>query len=263
MGASWIDLFAAALSGGIVVKLLDYLYLEYRRRKEASDISQHIVDRHLDPVLKAADELVGKIRSLAQHDFVEFKDYHNLEDDQSASVELTNFYYLFGQFWARVQILRMEGLYVNLAAVEPGRKLKSFLDTLETRKIRLVNRPLQRGMGESLIQQNSNNLSTLTYYEFVQLYRSDENIQKWFQPLQNCVKQISHTRNRQNLLVYGVVLHSLIDTLDPEHHITQNRPSWPNKLTKKSRRDLKFRIFNIYLPCISDKDKYVEQRINS
>lgn len=257
MGVSLLDLGVAALSGGVVVKVLDYLYMEYGRRREATETSQQIVNRHLDPVLKAADELVGKLRSLAQHDFVEFNDYPELKNGLAANIELTNFLYLFGQFWARVQILRIEGLYVNLAADEKGKKLKSFLDTLETRGVRVVDRPRQRGMGESLIEQRGNYLSALTYHQFVQHYRLQETIREWFEPLQNRVLQISHSQHRQQLLVYGAVLHALIDTLDPEHLITQARPSWPNKLTKKSRRDLKFRIFKIYLPFVSKIDKYV------
>lgn len=247
----------ASLGGGLVVKIADLIYLEYQRRREASETSQQIVNRHLDPVLKAADELVGKLRALALHDFVEFKSHAAPKEGQSASIELTNFLYLFGQFWARVQILRIEGLYVNLAANEKGKRLKSFLDTLETRGVRVVDRPCQRGMGESLIEQRGNSLSALTYHQFVQHYRSDGTFREWFEPLQNRVLQISHTQHRQELLLYGSVLHALIDTLDPEHLITQDRPSWSNKLTKKSRRDLKFRIFKNYLPFVSNINKYV------
>jgi hypothetical protein len=257
MVVSWLDLLGASFGGGLVVKFADFIYLEYRRRREASETSQQIVNRHLDPVLKAADELVGKLRSLAQHDFKEFKDHSEPRNNLASNIELTNFLYLFGQFWARVQILRIEGLYVNLAADEKGKKLKSFLDTLETRGVRVVDRACQRGMGESLIEQRGNCLSAITYHQFVQHYRSDGTIREWFEPLQNRVVQIRHTQHRQQLLVYGVVLHALIDTLDPEHLITQDRPSWPNKLTKKSRRDLKFRIFKIYLPFVSKIDKYV------
>jgi|SRR3972149_7654515 len=259
MTTSWLDLLGAAFGGGLVVKVLDLLYMEYRRHRESSETAQQIVNRHLDPVLKAADELVGKLRSLAEHDFVEFKHYPKLENGLVANIELTNFLYLFGQFWARVQILRSEGLYVNLAANESGKKLKSFLDALESRRVQVVDRPCQRGMGESLIQQRGNYLSALTYHKFVQHYRSHTTIREWFLPLQNLIEQIRHTKHGQHLLIYGVVLHALIDTLDPKHLVTQDRPSWPNKLTKRSRRDLKFRLFKIYLPFVPNINKYVGQ----
>jgi hypothetical protein len=257
MGVSWLDLLGASLGGGLVVKILDFLYLEYGRRREASETSHEIVNRHLDPVLKAADELVGKLRSLAQHDFVEFKHHPGPKNSLAANIEITNFVYLFAQFWARVQILRIEGLYVNLASDDKGKKLKSFLNTLETRGVRVVDRPRQRGMGESLIEQRGNSLSALTYHQFVQRYQDSVIVREWFEPLQNRVVQISHTQHRQQFLLYGAVLHALIDTLDPEHVITQDRPSWPNKLTTKSRRDLNFRIFKIYLPFVPGIDKYV------
>jgi len=73
MNTAWLELVTAAFSGGIVVKLLDYAYAEYLRRSETSATAKEVVNRHLDPILKAADELVGKLRSLAEEDFKEFR----------------------------------------------------------------------------------------------------------------------------------------------------------------------------------------------
>ena len=44
-------------------------YQEVRRGSERRRTARRFVDEHLDPVLKAADELVGKLRSLAMADF--------------------------------------------------------------------------------------------------------------------------------------------------------------------------------------------------
>ena len=65
MTSSWLDLLAAAVSGGGVVKILDYLHTELLRRRDRTEHARELVDKHLDPILKAADELVGKARSLA------------------------------------------------------------------------------------------------------------------------------------------------------------------------------------------------------
>ena len=69
MSFDLVSFIGAAFSGGIAVKLLDYGYQEYRRRSETSRTAKSITDTHLDPILKSADELVAKIRSLAQADF--------------------------------------------------------------------------------------------------------------------------------------------------------------------------------------------------
>ena len=41
----------------------------YSRRSERKITSERFIDEHLDPLLKSADELVGKLLSLAQEDF--------------------------------------------------------------------------------------------------------------------------------------------------------------------------------------------------
>jgi hypothetical protein len=56
----WLKLLTAALGGGITVKLLDITYQEMRRLLERSQSAKRFVDEHLDPLLKAADELVGE-----------------------------------------------------------------------------------------------------------------------------------------------------------------------------------------------------------
>lgn len=86
MNANWWDILAAGLSGGIVVKLLDYGYAEYKRRSEVSKSAKELVNRHIDPILKAADEIVGKIRSLAQSDFREIG--QKMKDDPDSAMPL-------------------------------------------------------------------------------------------------------------------------------------------------------------------------------
>jgi hypothetical protein len=260
MSVSWGQLASLAVSGGfggIVVKVLDYAYAEYRHRREASDTAQQIVDRHLDPILKAADELVGKLRSLALRDFQEIEDQPAPPRKLTrGSIDLTNLLFLFAQFWARVQILRSQSLDVNIGATKAGRSLKSFIQTLESRGVRVVERPLQRGMGESLVRRQGQALSCITYYEFVGRYLSNDDLGEWFRPLQDAVVQSRRTPHRQRLLVYGSVLLARIDTLDPQHLTTSDRAGWPNKLTKRSRRDLKFRVFEVYLPFVEAVEKY-------
>ena len=257
MNASWFDLLAAAFSGGVVVKLLDYVYQEYRRRSEASESAKKLIDRHLDPILKSADELVGKVRSLAQSDFRQLTNAPTPKEDRFESWEpYLDALYLFAQFWSRIQILRLEGMYVNLASDKRGKKLLDFLAALEATKTRLVDRAWQRGIGETLLEHRSNGVRAITYIEFVQRFLSSDEIQKWFQPLVSTLVRINHTRERQRLLVYGVILHALMNTLDSQHLVTRDRPGWQNKLTDKSKRSLKFRVFPVYLPFVERPERY-------
>jgi hypothetical protein len=58
-------------------------------------------------------------------------------------------------------------------------------------------------------------------------------------------------------LRYGVVLHAMIDTLDKKHYTTRSRPGYPNKLSRRSKRDLIGRVFGVYLREVKNTEKYV------
>ena len=259
MTTSWLDLFAAAVSGGLIVKFLDVAYAEYRRRSEKSISSMDMVDRHLDPILKAADELVGKIRDLAQTDFNEIQKARSLINlPEDITSPYFNLVYLFANFWARVQALRIDGNYVNLGANKTGSKLLTFISALEASRTRLLSRAFQRGIGEALIEISDSRLRAITYYEFVRSYKESPEFRIWFDPLVVILDHVNHTKDRQRLLVYGAILHALIDTLDEKHLVTKGRPGWANKLSKKSRRDLRFRIFRVYLQFVPQPDRYYQ-----
>ena len=62
----WLKLtLSGGVIGAVVVKLIEWCYQSYRRRADKSESA----DTHLDPFLKATDELVGKLVSLTKEDF--------------------------------------------------------------------------------------------------------------------------------------------------------------------------------------------------
>ena len=71
------------------------------------------------------------------------------------------------------------------------------------------------------------------------------------------LKKAVHTTGRQQLLQYGVVVHAMIDTLDSNHSVTRDRPAIPNKLSKQTWRDLRYRVFGIYLTFVAGPEKYI------
>ncbi len=252
----WLQLLTAALGGGVTVKVLDILYQEFRHRSERSRSAERFVDEHLDPLLKAADELVGKLRSLAESDF---RELHDIEADAETleNPDLSSLSFLFGRFWARIEIIRQEGLFVSMSQDKRGRQLQNFLDCLESRRVRVVDRISQRAVGEVMVVRRNGDLGTTAFIEFVKTYESDADTRRWMFPLVRVLSRTRHTRDRQRLLQYGAVVHALIDTLDSRHLVTRERPSYPNKLTKRSRRDLKFRVFGLYLPFVRTSGKYL------
>ena len=145
----WFKMLAAALGGGLTVKILDIAYLELRRKDEKSQSATKFVDQHLDPLLKAADELVGKLHSLGKEDFKTFAALGT--GDPLAHADCSSTAFLLARFWAQVEILREQALYVTISEDERGRRLQSFLDCLESRGVRLLDRISQRAIGETLI----------------------------------------------------------------------------------------------------------------
>jgi hypothetical protein len=253
----WLKLLAAALGGGVTVKVLDILYQEFRRRSESSESAKRFVDEHLDPLLKAADELVGKLRSLADEDFKSLRDV-NPGTDRIENNDFSSLIFLKAKLWANIEIVRHEGLSVSIVKDVRGQRLQSFMACIESRGVRIVDRISQRAVGELMLtRRNHGALETIPFIEFVRLIESNPEAQRWLSPLTHTLSRTRHTSERQRLLRYGIVIHAMIDTLDPDHEVTRDRPSYPNKLSKKSWRDLKYRVFGRYLKFVPKPGKYL------
>jgi hypothetical protein len=248
----WAKVIVAAIGGGTVVKLLDIAYQEFRRQGDKRQSSTSFIDQHLDPLLKAADELVGKLHSLGREDFRSFAEADR--DSPFAHADVGSSIYLLARFWAQVEILRQQALYVSISAEERGRWLQAFLDCLESRGVRLVDRISQRAIAETMIA--SSGTATIRYIDFVQSLDS-EGKARWLAPLTNLLAKATHTTERQLLLQYGAVIHAMIDTLDADHLVTRERPAIPNKLSKQTWRALNYRVFRRYLTFVKFPEKYI------
>ena len=252
----WFDLATAALSGGIVVKLLDIAYREYQARKQRSQTAKRFVDENLDPLLKAGDELVGKIRSLADRDFKPLSESIFVSCEAKINSEHASVAYLFARFWARVEILRRQSLYVELSRDERGTRLMSLLNCLESQRIRIIDRIGQRAIGEALTYTTqTERLDCISYVDFVEKYEKVQRFREWLEPLLSVLSQAARAQ-KQRVLQYGVVVHALLDTLDEKHGVTSDRPSYPHKLSVKTKRSLKYRVFGKYCRFVSDQGKF-------
>lgn len=247
MALSLGDLLAAAVSGGLGTRVLDWLHDEWKRRSGESRSAKQIVEHHLDPILKSADELVGKVRSLAVTDFAELQPSRLADPD--ADIGFLSTMYLFAQFWSWLQILRRESAYIVLSSVQDGRRLQAFMNALEARGVRLVGRAVQRGIGEALIDTGPRAISL---YEFVRRHAEadGEQLRRWLLPVKGILLASQQASSRQQILVYGAVVHAMLKTLDPKQKVTKNRPGWGNKLSNKSRKELELRVFRVYLPFV-------------
>jgi hypothetical protein len=251
----WLHVIGAALGGGFVgaaaLKLLDIMYQEFQRGGAERQTATKFVDEHLDPLLKSADELSGKLRSLSESNFLELYDVNHSR--LSANHQFASLLFLFGRFWAQIEIIHQQGMTVAMGKDRRGAHLQKFFDCLESRRVRIVDRILQRAVGEVFIKDGK----TVNFVDFVGAFDSEGDTQQWMMPLASFLSRMRHTTERQKLLQYGAVVHALIDTLDPSHLVTRERPSWPNKLTRRSWQDLNYRVFGRYLDFVENKGKYL------
>jgi hypothetical protein len=244
----WWSLIAAAFSGGLAVKLLDYpiswITYRFKERKDA----RSLVDKHLDPLLKTADAICGKTISLAQRDFT--------SPNGSIDKELVALTYLFAAFWSRLVILDRESLGVSLNQDERGNKLVAFRSCLESQRIRLVDKTHQIAIGEIATEMEATPLRTRTIVDFTRRIEVEPHLSEWLLPLKAELKKIRIKKIRQRILVYGVILHAMIDTLDEKHVSTHVRSPHPNKLSVASKRTIKNLVFAKYLKNIGAVNRY-------
>jgi hypothetical protein len=217
--------------------------------------ARRLVATQLDPLLKAADELQGKLRSLAEEDFSEFRDIPDTDLRPVDLVNLCSTLYLFAQFWGRLEILRRESFHAELARNAQGSVLLRFLRCLESKRVRLVDRAWQRAIGESVVIMGRP-AEVLSFKAFVEQYEASLRLRGWLQPLEDALRETRYPRARRRMLQYGVIVHAMIDTLDPKHYTTKERPAYPNKLSRRAKRDLIGRVFDTYLPDVRRLEKY-------
>ena len=240
--------------GGLVLKFLDIGYQEFRGRFERRLGARRFVDKNLDPVLKAADELAAKLGSLARSDFGPLRGGYLSHMDNH---DFSGLLFMFANFWACVERFRREGLSVSITEDDRGLKFSSFIGCLESRRVRLVDRMSQRAIAESVLIRREGNMEVMAFIEFVRQYEDGEEGKRWLAPVVRILNRTHHTSERQMLLQYGAVLHAMIDTLDAHHRVTRERPAYPEKLSKRTWRNLKYRVFGVYLKFVADPGKYL------
>lgn len=257
MKDAWPSVFLAALSGGLIAKLIDYpiAWIKYHLGEKKS--ARALVDAHLDPLLKAADAIVGKTTSLAERDFAPEAGQGQPTSSNTLDQDLIGLAYLYARFWGRIDILVEESLGVSLTSDERGARLQRFIACLGSQRVRLVNRTHQNAIGELTTELSFNGRRrTIGLVEFAKRITEDASAVAWCKPLVQLLAQTHMKAARQRLLVYGVVAHALVDTLDPSHQSTHPRPSYGSKLSKSSKQEIEHLVFGEYLKSVDAANHY-------
>lgn len=244
------------ITGGVIWEGIKFVYPEVKRSIESRRIANDSFYKNLAPILKSASELFGKLESLAKEDFSTF-----INPTHSNSVDTIQnrkyVYYLFSQFWAQLEHLRLESQYTALSKIRKGNQLLRFIDTFESRKYRILDRSMQRIIGECLITQKEQKFRVMPLNDFIVQYEdTNSNLFKRVQNLEAVLLSVRNKEKSQTILKFGVIVAALIDHFDPKYKTVRKRKVYLNKLTLKSRKSIKTILLEHYLPFVKNKSRY-------
>ncbi|MCK6649268.1 MAG: hypothetical protein L6Q66_06410 [Bacteroidia bacterium] len=254
-----IIVLISSASGGILWEVIKLFYPDLKRPISSRIAAKKSFYENLDPLLKSASELFGKLESLAKEDFSSFINTNN-SNSKNPEHNRKYVYYLFAQFWAQLEYIRLKSQYTSLAKIKKGEELLRFIETIESRKYRILDRSIQRIIGESLIAKKNQKFKIMTLNEFlVELDEPNSNLAKWINELELFLMQVSDKDKRQTVLRFGVILSALIDNFDPKHETVRRRQLYTNKLSLKSKNLIRNNLLDHYLKFIDKKEIYYKK----
>ena len=105
------------ISGSAIWEGFKYFYPDVKRYFNSRVEAKKVLYQNLDPLIKSASELYGKLLSLAKEDF---GTYRNQTQSNSSDPEHNKKYilYLFSQFFAQIEFIRLQSQYVTLAKIK-------------------------------------------------------------------------------------------------------------------------------------------------
>jgi hypothetical protein len=251
-----VQIVITVITGGVIWEGFKFFYPDVKQFLTARIAAKNAFYKHLDPILKSASELYGKLESLAKEDFSTFinaKNSNSIDPEHNQKYVL----FLFAQFWAHIEYIRLESQYIAVAKIKKGNQLLRFIETFESRKHRIIDRSIQRIIGECLITNNKQKFKIMTLKEFLDaLENKDDNLSKWIQHLEKALLSVNNKEQRQIILRFGVIVAALIDHFDPNHKTVRRRDIYLNKLNPRSKEIIRENLVSHYLPFLQNKETY-------
>jgi hypothetical protein len=247
-------------SGGAIWEAFKFFYPDIKRPIASRLQAKKTFYENLDPILKSASELYGKLESLAKEDFATFV---NPSKSNSQNPEHNRKYvlYLFAQLYAQLEYLRLQSQYIDLSKLQKGKQLLRFIETFESRKYRILDRSIQRIIGECMITNQDQRFRVMTLNRFLEEIEMPEtSLCKWINELEQMLLQVNDKEKRQVVLRFGIIVAALIDHFDPKYKTVRRRETYINKLSIKSKRMIRDHLTNHYLEFVENKDRYFHKK---
>jgi hypothetical protein len=251
--------FLGSIVGSLCIELVRHLLANRREAAIGRRNAKQIVRSHVDPILKSSEELVSRLNLEIVQDFTALKWPPKSDGEFGAcsAIDDYSFVYCLIEFWARLEQLRLDSMYVDLADDEVGAKLLGFVKALESREIRLVDRHVQRYFADFVMRRtDDDHLRIISISEFIASVQSVDQAISVLQAITPPDDRRANKKWRQRVIQYGVVVHMLMRELDPHQSATRPHSVHINKMTLKTRRSIKYRVIGRYLPDLRDPISY-------
>ncbi len=202
-----LPIITITLSGLITIGGAVFNYTLNQRSKRMDEARQRqaeaerLAARYAKPLLQAAWELQGRLRNVLEGDGPERK-VLNPEWTPPADWPITHEYYLkstlymIGQFFAWIDIMKKEEIFLPLSNKQVNLEFQSRLEDcirafLDSRIApgAAIFRQQQRAIGEQMSEESSKDktLHCISYSTFVENYEQNERYRRWFEPAVNLV----------------------------------------------------------------------------
>lgn len=245
------------ITGGILWEGLKFVYPDIKNYFIKRHQAKKIIFNNLDSIIKAADELYGKLESLTKEDFSSFKKkVKNSSNSSDPEHNKKYVLYLFAQFWASLENIRLQSNYTSIARIKKGEELLRFIDTIESRKFRILDRSKQRIIGEGMIINANDKFKIIPLYSFLEKIDSDKNFSMWINELELYISSLRSNSDRQRILIFGIVVAALLNHFDPNHKISRRRSIYSHRIKQESSKLIKHVLLEHYLKFIKNKKSY-------
>lgn len=127
----------------------------------------------------------------------------------------------------------------------------------ESKRNRIIPKYVQRSVGDSFINNAGLKMKVYSLLQFKQEVNSgNQIILESLKSLEQALINSKDKTFRQKILLLGILLQAFIVHFDSRHLIIRKREIYTNKLTIRTKNDLRFRLFSKYLPFVKDSFQY-------
>lgn len=188
-----------------------------KRKREAA----RLISRYREPLIHAAYDLQSRCYNLLQLKIISL--HYNNGGERARTYVINNTAFLIAQYFGWTEIIRQEGLFLDLGEDEKTRTLNELQDEITHAWLRddmgstlMFFKGNQRVIGEQMIHRMDGATYCMTYGEFLKSIDAPEkeHLAYLVEDVTAAINNIEESRQRLILLQNKLI--NLVDFLDPE-----------------------------------------------